>query len=305
MKEVTEVSEEDVRLLWQNEQQDFTPWLRKKIHKLADALGIEIVEARNEVGTGDFQVDILAEEKDTERVVVIENQLTSSNHQHLGQLLTYAAGFEGAIVVWIVSELRPEHERALSWLNSISSEDVAFFGVKIEALRIGNGKPGFRFNVIVQPDEWEPKRKTASERMEKYRRFYEKLLFLLRERGHTAAEKGNPDTYQTIGGAGISSAFYEFRFTQEGKFRVALYINTPDQQSKEDIFDSLYSKKADIESRFGEELEWERRDEQKHSIIAIYRNGSIDDEDLDSIRTWAVEKLEHLKNALQPYESIN
>lgn len=305
MKEVIKVTEENVRLLWQNEQQDFTPWLKENIHTLSDALGIEIIEARGEVAIGDFQVDILAEEKNTERVVVIENQLYPSDHQHLGQLLTYAAGFEGAIVVWISSELRPEHERSLSWLNSISSEDVAFFGVRIEVLRVGGSKPGFRFNVIVQPDEWEPKRKTASERMEKYKRFYDKLLLDLRERGHTTAEKGNPDTYQAIGGAGVSNAFYEFRFAQGGKFRVALYMQTPNQQSKEDTFDFLYSKKSDIESRFGGELEWERRDEQKHSVIAIYRNGSIDNENLDDIRTWAVERLENLKNALQPYEPIN
>src|SRR5436190_9689921 len=42
--------------------------------------------------------------------VVIENQLKPSDHGHLGQLLTYAAGTQdGLTAVWIASVIRPEH----------------------------------------------------------------------------------------------------------------------------------------------------------------------------------------------------
>jgi hypothetical protein len=46
-----------------------------------------------------------------------ENQLEKSDHDHLGKLITYLSALEARVAVWIVSEPRPEHTKAITWLN--------------------------------------------------------------------------------------------------------------------------------------------------------------------------------------------
>ena len=70
--------------------------------------------------------------------MLIENQLERTDHTHLGQLLTYAAGLEAVTVVWIAERFTDEHRAALDWLNEITDEEFSFFGLEIELWRIGD-----------------------------------------------------------------------------------------------------------------------------------------------------------------------
>ncbi len=78
-------------------------------------IGIELVQV--EANVGRYNVDILAREENTEKKIIIENQLETTNHSHLGQLITYAAGLEAEYIVWLVREAREEHQQAVDWLN--------------------------------------------------------------------------------------------------------------------------------------------------------------------------------------------
>jgi len=53
--------------------------------------------------------------------------------------------------IWIVSDPRPEHVAAVTWLNESSS--AAFYMVTVEAARIGDSPPPPLFTVIVGPSE--------------------------------------------------------------------------------------------------------------------------------------------------------
>jgi hypothetical protein len=84
--------------VWPNEAQYFTPWLAQdeNIALLASTLGLLDLEVQNtEVGVGPYRADILCKDAD-EALVLIENQVVPTDHRHLGQLLTYAAGLEAA-----------------------------------------------------------------------------------------------------------------------------------------------------------------------------------------------------------------
>lgn len=99
-------------------------------------------------------MDIYAQESGTGRKVVIENQLEDTNHDHLGKVITYAAGKDAEVVVWVVAHARDEHRQAIEWLNQHTDNDSGFFLVEVELWRIGGSLPAPRFNVVEQPNEW-------------------------------------------------------------------------------------------------------------------------------------------------------
>ncbi len=140
------------REVWANEAINFTPWLRDNIDYLAEAVGIDIQLVESEVAVGDFAVDLVGEEPGQNRPVVIENQLERTNHTHLGQLLTYAAGKDGGVIIWVSPEIRPEHRTALEWLNDATRGNLDFFGVELEVWQIeGSPLKAPAFKVVVAP----------------------------------------------------------------------------------------------------------------------------------------------------------
>ena len=90
----------NVREAWKNEASHFTPWLASEqgLELLQDALEMDLEVEATEQFIGPFKADIVARRTDTpdEHWVLIENQLEKTDHRHLGQLLTYAAGLKAA-----------------------------------------------------------------------------------------------------------------------------------------------------------------------------------------------------------------
>lgn len=119
--------EHDLRTVWSNEAQAFTPWLAEHLDVLGDALGITIELEERESSVGAFSLDILARDQDSGEAVVIENQIEQSDHEHLGKLITYASGKDAKYIVWIVKDAREEHRAAIEWLNKISDDKIGFF----------------------------------------------------------------------------------------------------------------------------------------------------------------------------------
>ena len=119
--------EHDLRTVWSNEAQAFTPWLAEHLDVLGDALGITIELEERESSVGALSLDILARDQDSGEAVVIENQIEQSDHEHLGKLITYASGKDAKYIVWIVKDAREEHRAAIEWLNKISDDTIGFF----------------------------------------------------------------------------------------------------------------------------------------------------------------------------------
>lgn len=146
----------DLRSIWTTEDGDFTPWLAQEdnLRQLGDAIGIELELEAQEKTVGPFRADILCKDSADGTWVLIENQLERTDHTHLGQLITYAAGLHAVTIVWISSNLNEEHRAALDWLNEITNDKFRFFGLEIEVWKIGDSFAAPKFNIVSKPNDW-------------------------------------------------------------------------------------------------------------------------------------------------------
>lgn len=145
-----------LRDIWQTEVGDFTPWLAREenLHILGDAIGMDLEVEEQEKSVGIFRADILCRSVQDGSWVLIENQLERTDHNHLGQLLTYTAGLDAVAIVWVAERFTDEHRAALDWLNEKTADGIGFFGLEIELWRIDDSPVAPKFNVVCRPNEW-------------------------------------------------------------------------------------------------------------------------------------------------------
>lgn len=164
MKQLGKLEKVDVRKVWEHEARDFSAWLVKpeNLERLSEQIGIDIEPTGTEIGVGRFRIDILAEEPRTGHKIIIENQLEATNHDHLGKVITYAAGLDAKYLIWIVKDVLPEHLKAVEWLNEHLDDEIRCFLIKIEVWQIGDSRLAPRFEVISVKNDWAATLKSTS-----------------------------------------------------------------------------------------------------------------------------------------------
>ena len=244
-----------VREVWKHGALDFTKWLAREenLALLGEARGLDLELVDTESAVGSFAVDIFAQESGTGRKVVIENQLEDSNHDHLGKIITYAAGKNADGVVWIVARARDEHRQAIEWLNSHTDDECSFFLVEIEAWRIGDSPVAPRFNVVESPNEWARVEKaksglTATKRLqvEYWQAFREAALADPEFSKTMRPQKAFPQNWSTVH---IGSSRYHLApkiVVQQGKVGIELYI--PDDKEFGEV---VFAHQAELEEAMG------------------------------------------------------
>lgn len=305
----------DLREVWPHEAQDFTPWLADNLDKLGDALGLDLELRSAEAAVGPFSLDVLAHDLGSDRPVIIENQLEATGHDHLGKLLTYAAGHDAYAAVWLVRDFRDEHRQALDCLNQRTGDDTQFFGVIVEAWRIDGSLPAPHFRPVAFPNDWQKQSAKVdrssigrpnyvSERGERYRQFFQALIDILRDQHRfTNARKGQPQSWYSFS-SGFRGIGYNPSFSpQRGIARVELYIDPGDADVNKRLFDALSTASDAIQTELEESLEWERLDNRRACRISAFREGSIDDDprSLEEIQEWMVDRLLAFKRIFTPH----
>jgi hypothetical protein len=151
--QLAEIQEVDPGTVFQGA--GFPDWLAANLEQLAKELGLSgLREVGRDVGVGSYTADILAQ-TDRGRRVAIMSHLEPSDHLHLGQMITFAAGLDVSAVIWISSRIGEEHRAVLDWLNQHGDDDVRFFGIELRLLRVGNSPPGVSFHVESRPNDWQ------------------------------------------------------------------------------------------------------------------------------------------------------
>jgi len=287
----------DPREVWPDEARDFTPWLFDNSDALADAIGIEIEIEKREHAVGPFSLDLFGEDQTHGCPLIIENQLSQTDHRHLGQLLTYAAGTDAKTIVWISPTFRDEHRQALDFLNHISGSEARFFGVELKVAVIGDSAPAPVFSVAAQPSDWRnevrAQRDAAaglSERRQQRLAFWTAYFEYLRDVNPPLAKGRTPQprSYQSLGsirkGVRLNGAFMSGE-----RISCHIYIDARSAAVNERLFEAIKSRRAEIESEIGEALQWESLPTRRACRIGITRTGSAENLDLrDDLIEWLV-----------------
>ena len=163
MKQIAKIKRLKLRDIWEKEAADFTPWLAENIQSLGETLGMDLELQTDEAPVGDLSLDLLAKDLGSNRVVVVENQLNQTDHDHLGKLLTYAGGYDAGVVIWVAETIREEHRQALDWLNQRTDQETEFFGVVVEVLQIETSTPAYNFRAVVFPNDWQKRARSQTE----------------------------------------------------------------------------------------------------------------------------------------------
>ena len=290
----------ELREEWKNEAADFTSWLAQdeNLQLLSDEIGIDISLVQTEASVGKFSVDILAEEENTGRKIVIENQLEMTNHDHLGKIITYASGFDAEIVIWIVKDVRDEHKQAVDWLNDHTDDKINIFAIRMELWQIGDSPYAPKFQVISKPNDWAKAIKKSTTRSELSDRRLMQLEFwnqfkefAISKNSSLRLRKSYPQHWYDISMGNSRSHLSLIVDTNNEQVRCEFYI--PDSKP---LFHGLLENKETIESKLDHELEWMELEGKKASRVKTVLNIDVSNsENWEKIFQWLMETAQEFQ----------
>ncbi len=284
------LEEVDIREIWPTEDGHFTPWLRDNLDQLGAVLGLDLEAEETEAAVGRFALDLLARDVARGTSVAIENQYGTSDHDHFGKLLTYAAGYDAGVAIWVAQVFTDEHRSALEWMNRRSSSDLNLYGVVVRVVRIDDSRPVPVFDTVVAPIDFGRRQPQLSGRRPAYQAFFQQLIDQLREEHRfTTARKGQPNNWYSFG-SGVSGFLYTASFTRGHNARVELYVDAGSQEQNKSILASLRAAESEIAEALGATPEWDDIADARACRVYVERPGTIDVSaaDLDAIRAWMI-----------------
>lgn len=301
-----------LREVWTSEASAFTPWLAREenLSLLGDTIGIELECEAQEQAVGPFRADILCKDTASEDWVLIENQLERTDHSHLGQILTYAAGLGAVTIVWIAERFTDEHRAALDWLNERTDEKINLFGLEIELWRIGDSPPAPKFNVVCKPNAWSKAVRGGAEGKvtgirELQFRFWTGFREYMEENSRIRCQKVYPQHWMNhpIGRSGFHMTSVASTFNSEsrdGGPEIRAELTMIGDEAKE-RFAALELRKDEIERAIGCPLTWHNPEGKKACRIYTRRDADFGDESQwPEQHRWLREKLELFHRVLGP-----
>jgi hypothetical protein len=297
MTELGRLEKVDLREVWMNEAGQFTPWLAKpdNMKLLGETIGMELDVEAQEKPVGPFSADILCRDTASDCWVVIENQLERTDHTHLGQLMTYAAGLDAVTIVWIAQRFTAEHRAALDWLNQITDEKINFFGLEVELWRIGNSAIAPKFNIVSQPNNWvETVRSSTKGQITETKQLQLEYWMAFRQHMEDCGSaipcsKPYPQNWinHSIGRAGFkfisvaSATDSESNTYSTGEIRVELIIDCTDGK---EYYALLLQHKDEINAGIGLPLKWYNPENAR--VCRVYARRSADILDRTKWKEW-------------------
>lgn len=298
----------DLRKIWNGEATEFTPWLalEDNITQLGNTIGIELELQEQEKNIGPFRADILCKDTVKGSYVLVENQLERTDHTHLGQLMTYAAGLDAVTIIWIAKTFSEEHRAALDWLNHITDDEINFFGIEIEAFRIGDSLPAPRFNMIAKPNDWTKSIKSAAastkitdtkqlqlEYWQAMKKHFEESESFLK------CQKPFPQHWTSFA---IGRSYFSLAVVcgvRDNFIRIDVYIDGP--EAKNNFHKLKNDFEEDSKEALGNDLQWEELPDRQASIINLKKEADVSNRSLwNEQHMWLRENIEKFDKYFRP-----
>ena len=294
LKQLTPVELSDV---WETEPQHFTPWLAQEenLERLGKTLQIELELEAQEINVGGFRADLLCKNTVDGSWVLIENQLALTDHTHVGQLLTYAAGLDAYTVIWIAQTFRQEHRAMLDWQNRITDESYRFFGVEVKVWQIEDSACAVQFDVVSSPNDWGrgvSRHIGLTKTEEQLKKYWTGLRDYIEDKD-SPVNLGSPGKRAfhqfSIGRGGFNLMAWVLR--ADGKIGIRLVIRGENAKA---FFHLLKKQQEEIHNVFGETLEWNELPNHQASRISLYQTDTdpLDENDWHRQYQWFTTKLE-------------
>ncbi len=299
----------DLREQWNSEAQDFTPWLAKNenIELLGETLGIELEVQGQEENVGPFRADILCLDTSNDNYVLIENQLERTDHNHLGQLITYAAGLDAVSIVWIAKNFTEEHRAALDWLNNKTDDSVNFFGIEVELFKIGDSEAAANFKLVSKPNDWSKsvRQSAASGKITETKVLQQEYWMALKihlESNGSALKSHKPSPQHWTNFA-IGKSYFHISATvntRENFIGVSLNLTGPEAKTQFHELKEAYGE--DSYKAISTELEWREMEGSKQSQIEIklHKQDIMDRSKWPEQHEWFQQQLEAFTKFFKP-----
>jgi len=298
----------DLRTYWKRESTDFTPWLARdeNIQLLSETIGIELEVQSQEESVGPFSADILCKDTINDHFVLIENQLERTDHTHLGQLMTYAAGLDAVTIIWIAQKFTEEHRAALDWLNRITDDTFTFFGIEIELFRIGNSIPAPMFNLVSKPNDWAKQiKKTTSNQSFTEKKILQQTFwkefkeFMERRKSFVRMQNPLPQHWTNIA---IGKSYFHLSASVNSRDNsLNIWLNIMGVNAKENyekLFEKSYQNSLLEVSR---DLIWDKMDGRKMSAVMLKTDGDFTNKiDWNNQFEWFKVNLENYTRYFKP-----
>ena len=293
-EEIKKITKLSIRDVWRIEE-DFTRWLEKNIDSLNEVLGFDVNIISRGEKVGPFKIDLYGEDRGGNKII-IENQFEETDHTHLGQILTYMTNLEANICIWIAEDPVEEHANVIDWLNETTPDNLSFYLIKIEVIRIGKNSPVSPLFTIIRKPTQEKKQigkeeKEYAERHLVREKFWTQFIAEI-NKSSQICKNISPTTESWIG-ISLGMAGVGMNFAVARRYaRSEVYINRGDKKENKRIFDLLFKIKREIENNFGEKLDWDRMDENVTSTIKCQRDGLnvFNEEDWSKMNKFMLEK---------------
>jgi len=301
---IAKIKKVSLRELWKKEDKNFTKWLEENIDYLNDVIDIDISIESREENVGPFRVDLYGEDNYGNKVI-IENQLEKTDHTHLGQIITYLTNLEAKTAIWISSDPVEEHQKAIDWLNETTPDDISFYLIRLEAIKIGDAQVAAPlFTVIKGPStnikQIGAEKKEYTQRHVIRKEFWTQFIDAM-NKTNTMCSNISPttDTWISIGLGMSGVALY---LVVSRKYaRSELYISRGTKEENKKIFDYFFTRKDEIESDFGSKLIWERMEDKKTSRIKVQLDGVnfANEEDWEKMNKFLIESAVRMDKAFR------
>ncbi len=259
-----------------NNELQFSDWLAKNIHILGDKLAWDIdpssVQRERSAWNGSLRVDLFCRATKPgcgkSFNVIIENQLRTTDSDHLARILAYTSAFDAKGAVWIAENYTYMHRRIIRWLNENSNIDAYLFSLDM------SGVPKLAPVIYPGMEEEEEIPQSASTpnpgwRMEA-RNWFERVLPKIAERcEHFGVWQAQTTRDLKVPIPGLMwcqqpvihcddsvSEYVSWYIELHSNFvRIGLYVPGSPRDKSHYYFDALTEGRAEMNKRFGSPLE--------------------------------------------------